>query len=299
MRWALACVLVVACRGGGSARVEEPAPFAKDARIVSLRMHDRSDGVPRDLSALSQHAASTLVTSGPLAVAVGAERRARVDYQLDVEVRIEHGVAGKRALMRAVAGATLERIAAPLGEAPIVAEAMGERDDAANAGEDPVARAARERDLLEHVLDDALKLLAAEAHLHTSDAPALVAALTDAAAPVEVRAEAVRVAGERKERLAVAPLCKLVESDDARLGDLAIGGLVAIGDRAAVRPLTHAARMRDVNQLPKIIDAAGALGGDEARSFLTFIAASHASPNVRELAEEALGRMDRRAEPAP
>jgi hypothetical protein len=45
----------------------------------------------------------------------------------------------------------------------------------------------------------------------------------------------------------------------------------------------------------RIVDAIGLIGGDDARAYLEMVASGHEVPAVRELAEGALARLNRRS----
>jgi hypothetical protein len=145
---------------------------------------------------------------------------------------------------------------------------------------------------LARAVGDVVRGLGAQVQLSRGDAQALVAALQSS--DEDLQKEAVRLASERRERAAVLPLIALLKGDDRAARDRAIGALGAIGDLRAVRPLTEVAHFRDVGDLPKILDALAAIGGDEARAYLEFVASGHDNREVRELAKEALGHLDRR-----
>jgi HEAT repeat protein len=90
-------------------------------------------------------------------------------------------------------------------------------------------------------------------------------------------------------------LLELLGSDDELVRDGAIGALVALRDQRAIKPLTELASFSDVDMMRRVIDAVGAIGGEDARSYLELVAAGHEVPAVRELAEGALARLARRA----
>jgi hypothetical protein len=103
----------------------------------------------------------------------------------------------------------------------------------------------------------------------------------------DVRDEAIRIAGERRDREAVPALIVLLKHKDVDLRDRAIGALAEIGDPRAARPLADLAKFSEVMELPKILDAISRVGGPEAETFLDFVAASHPIPQVREIARRA------------
>jgi HEAT repeat protein len=151
---------------------------------------------------------------------------------------------------------------------------------------------ARWRAHAERAVEDVARTLGARVQLAQGSAEALVAAIEGGDS--ELRDEAIRLAGERRELAAVPSLVKLLRGDDHEARDREIGALAAIGDARAVRPLTEVARFRDLADLPKVLDALAAIGGDEARAYLEFVASGHDSPEIREMAKKALAHLDER-----
>ena len=86
----------------------------------------------------------------------------------------------------------------------------------------------------------------------------------------------------------------MLKSDDHALRDRALGALASIGDPRAVHPLTEMAKFQDLTDVPKVLDALATIGGPEARSYIEFVASGHESPEIRELAKQALGHLERR-----
>ncbi len=99
---------------------------------------------------------------------------------------------------------------------------------------------------------------------------------------------------ERRIRSAVPRLLELLKSEDVLVRDGAIGALVALREPRAIGPMTELASFSDLDMMRRIIDAVGAIGGEDARSYLELVATGHDLPAVRELAEAALGRLARR-----
>lgn len=262
---------------------------------MEIRVVDRTAAdarpAPVDARALETRVADALRAAIP--IAPGAAATDGIDYRLKVEVRLEGAEVEDKGVMRAFVDARLSRVGGAAGDAPIADQAMAER--IYKKGE-LVDRDAAFRAHLERAVDDVMKGVRARLSLHLGGRAELLAGLTDG--DPDVRGEAIRIAGERKEREAVPKLIEILKSDDATARDHALGALVEIGDRRAVKPITEAARFRDLGELPKVIDALAALGGDEARAYLEFVSSGHDDPDVRGLAKEALGRLSRRA-PAP
>lgn len=78
------------------------------------------------------------------------------------------------------------------------------------------------------------------------------------------------------------------------LRDTAIGALIEIGDRSAVRPLLDSVAFLDRVEMGKIVEAVATLGGDEARNYLRFVSSSHPDAAMRKDAAAALARLERR-----
>ena len=144
----------------------------------------------------------------------------------------------------------------------------------------------------ERAVRDCVGGVGARVKLAAGDVGAIVAAIDGP--DDDLRDEAIRLAGERKESAAVPALVKRLKSDDHAVRDRAIGALAAIGDPRAVRPLTEVAKFNELSDLPKVLDALATIGGDEARSYLEFVASGHDNPEMRDLAKEALTHLDRR-----
>jgi hypothetical protein len=222
----------------------------------------------------------------PLAApdAVGPSYKIR----LELSGQINEDAKEKRVQFLALARARLKCEAAPPG-LPLDDSALAEKLA------DPSPTLDRGATLAEHVQKTAERLIGAIGEklsiAHGDDAQ-LIAALEGPS--TELRQAAAHLAGERKLAAAVPTLLKLLGSTDPEIRDVAIGALREIGDRRAVRPLTELARFREVGELPKIIDAVGKIGGEEARQYLEFVAAGHDSAEVRQLAKRALEHMDAR-----
>jgi hypothetical protein len=53
--------------------------------------------------------------------------------------------------------------------------------------------------------------------------------------------------------------------------------------------------MRDSYEMSKILDAVAALGGQEAKDYLSFVSETHDDPDVRKVAKAALDRLKKRS----
>jgi hypothetical protein len=140
-----------------------------------------------------------------------------------------------------------------------------------------------------HTLGDQLKLLG-------TPSARLIEVVADRKADGELRGVAAQLLGGRHERTAVPALIELLKEKDrpAELRDQAIGALVELGDRRAVRPLLDSARFGDEIEMGKIVEAVAALGGDEAKSYLQFVAATHGEARIQAEAKAALHHLEQR-----
>ena len=89
-------------------------------------------------------------------------------------------------------------------------------------------------------------------------------------------------------------LLKLLGDDDESVRDAALGALIAMRDRRAVRELTQSRSLRDRREMRKIIEAISILGGQEADEYLSFVAATHDDDEIRAEAAAARTRLQRR-----
>ena len=110
----------------------------------------------------------------------------------------------------------------------------------------------------------------------------------------DLRALAFAAIGERGLRTTVPKLLELLRSEDPLVRDGAIGALTALREPSAIKPPTEIAKFADHDMMRRVIDAIGAIGGEDARAYLQFVADGHEHPLIRELAKEALRRMDRK-----
>jgi hypothetical protein len=155
------------------------------------------------------------------------------------------------------------------------------------------AAAAAETALAVRIAGDLVADFAARRRLHDGPESAVQAALSQVDGGA-LREEAIRVVGERHLRAEAPVLLKLLDDPDERTRDAALGALIALGDRRAVKVLTHSRSLRDRREMRKIIEALSILGGQEADEYLSFVAASHDDDDIRAAAAAARERMLRR-----
>lgn len=167
--------------------------------------------------------------------------------------------------------------------------------------------------LIMRLVEDSAHTLGQEVQLLGTESRALIALVGKPESDPELRKTAMQILGQRKEKLAVPVLIAFLKApeplddggrkDPAQrqnhalrnlLRDTAIGALVEIGDKSAVRPLLDSVAFRDHKEMGKVVAAAAALGGEDARRYLQFVAKSHPDAAVRADAETALQRLEQR-----
>jgi hypothetical protein len=296
MRLALV-FLIAACGCKKTNPGPPPPPDVTEVRVVDKTPEEARDRPPLDEAALTARAADAIAQSSGLHVSDAGAAGAR-HYRLRVEVRTEGAQHQGKQLYRALVTAKMT----PIGEGPEqlsfeqtavaervadVAPAKKPADAGASAADDPW------RAHVQHAVEDVVKGVGARVKLSTAKPDEL--AFTLEGPDADLREEAARLCGEHKANACVPGLIKLLKGDDRDGRDRAIGALAEIGDRRAVRPLTEVARFRDLGDLPKVLDALAMIGGDEARSYLEFVASGHDSSEIRDLAKQALGHLEHRA----
>lgn len=146
--------------------------------------------------------------------------------------------------------------------------------------------------LAERTTKDLLLAYVARQKLWSSDEDEI--AKTLASEDSDLRLEAIRIAGVRKIRRVLPAILRLLTDDDEATRDAALGAVVGMGERSAVKALADSRQMRDSYEMGKVLDAVASLGGQEARDYLSFVAETHDDPDIRAMAKEALDRLKKR-----
>jgi hypothetical protein len=168
------------------------------------------------------------------------------------------------------------------------AEAMGEVP--LPGGDAAKARVAFQR-LLDRTSEDVVRSYVARQKLWQA-APAEIASALDSA-DNDFRLEALRIVAARKLPGQTEKLLRLLSDEDENVRDAALGTVVALRERRAVKVLTQSRSMRDTREMQKILSALAVLGGAEARDYLSFVAQNHDDDEVRAMAKQALEDLDR------
>jgi HEAT repeats len=286
----LACALVVL---GGCPRKAAPLP-PQVAEVRVLYKGQDLEGAPKlDEARLHDVASAAIAKSAGLVVhedggadATPDVKQPRYRLRVDLEIGAAEDERSKKGNLRALVAAKLEPIGGEPGALSFEQSALAERAFVVGAKGEPNWQAHAERSI-----GDCVAGVGARVKLAAGDAGALAAAIDGS--DEDLRDEAMTLAAERKTTVAVPALIRRLKSDDHAVRDRAIGALSAIGDPRAVHPLTDVAKFYDVGDLPKVLDALATIGGPEARAYLEFVASGHDNPEMRELAKQAIGHLER------
>jgi hypothetical protein len=155
------------------------------------------------------------------------------------------------------------------------------------------ARAAFQH-LAERTVGDLLLTYVARQKLWEGRSSDIAAALQSA--EVDVRVEALRIVAARSLLDTIPAVMRLLSDDDENVRDAALGTLVALHERGAVKVLAESRQMRDAREMRKILDAMATLGGREAQDYLGFVAETHDDEDIRHMAKVALDRLEKHTE---
>jgi len=180
---------------------------------------------------------------------------------------------------------------------PADSEAAHFAEDVEGMGEVPLpnadaekARVAFQR-LLERTSEDVVKSYVARQQLWQATQAEIASALDSPDS--DLRIEALRIVAARKVAGQNDKLLRLLADEDENVRDAALGAVVTLRERRAVKILTESRSMRDTREMQKILSALAVLGGSEARDYLSFVAQNHDDDEVRAMAKQALEAIDR------
>ena len=293
-----------AALGGGCKKAAKlappPAPVLASVDIEDVSAVAVGEGAEAeafDTGALAAVVRSALVQGGLVVLAESADAGvttpgspARASTRVRGRVVLEIVEAEGKGVLRAAVGV---QVSSRPSDAP---GALNEELSAAS--EQPyrvganVERRAMGQRLLERTMADLINGYVSRAGLAIAPPERVHAAIVGDGGVL--REEAIRVAGARGLKGEVPTLLPLLQHEDERVRDAALGALIALRERSAVSQLTRNRSMRDRREMRKILGAIAILGGDEARDYLTFVAASHDDEEIRKLASEAKARLDGR-----
>jgi hypothetical protein len=286
----VSCFSFPACKGCGE-KSSIPAERPCLAGVVVKPIAPTSFlGVPIQLDSAQLAAKAKKVLEDAKAFAPSAANRPAAQVSLEAEVFSVAGAAvpeiGAKVRLRitirpsTVPARFFEDIGA-VGQAPL---AKGDVDE---------ARAAFQR-LAERTVEDLLLAYVARQKLWEGNAPEIASAL--GSNDNELRVEVLRIVAARNLRDLIPTVLRLLSDEDENVRDAALGTLVALRERDAVKVLAASRHMRDAREMRKILDAIATLGGREAQEYLSFVAETHDDEEIRDMAKEALERLSRHDE---
>jgi HEAT repeat protein len=222
-----------------------------------------------DAKVLRQKILGSMARARHLLYAEGAEppsSRLRVEAILEIDTDSEEG--------RAVVAMRTERDEMPLA----VSVALQGK-----------VRTADDRQLLDRALDAAARALDAQAKLRTESDAVLLRELEHGVDDVKITAA--RLLAARRSPGSGAAITKLLASPRSEVRDAAIGALIELRDPSAVRALIESARSDDPDAQLRIVEALGAIGGEEAAAYLEMLASGSDEPDLRRAAARARERI--------
>jgi HEAT repeat protein len=148
--------------------------------------------------------------------------------------------------------------------------------------------------LVERTVEDLLQAYVARQKLWEGSAREIDSALKSSDS--DLRVEAMRIVAARGLREEIPTVLLLLSDEDENVRDAALGALVGLRERSAVKVLAESRQMRDAREMRKILDAIGILGGREAQEYLSFVAETHDDEEIRTMAKDAMERLARHAE---
>lgn len=268
-------------------------------RVVAL---EAADATPAELpgsglvsAAELVHAAGEGLRSAGVEVDLSAGQLRRGDFRLRLELLLQHvppsADTDQRGLLRALCRGRLQALSEgpPLEIARLDQEAVAEKvyRGPPPGRSDWVAHARR-------TARDTAAALGRQVRLLSADRATLLGVLRHKDSDNDLRMVAMQILGARRDREALPALFEMLKHPDMEVRDRAIGALIEIGDRRAVKALASSAQFSDTFELGKILEAVATLGGPEARSYLEFVASGHQSEQIRAEARVALSHLERR-----
>jgi hypothetical protein len=277
------CALSLTCKAQKAGPDQRPALGQVQVRLISS-VDVLGQSLALDERALRDKLASQLAHSGVFAEP--AATRATVAVTLEAQPFVQ----GSAEAIELGVKLRLRLAVRPGGKAP-----ARFAEDVAAVGQAPLEERTREaaqaalQRLAERTTSDLVRGYLDRQTLWTGEGTVVAAAL--ASPDTELRIEALRVIGARRMRELAPSVLRLLTDEDEGVRDAALGATVTLGDRSAVKVLASSRHMRDTREMRKVVHAMAALGGDDARDYLAFVADTHDDEEIRSLAQEALDRL--------
>jgi hypothetical protein len=294
-----AALATPACRRSAAPPAPPPPPARPLLGAVAIEnLSPPGDGARLDGATVESELRRHLMAAGLFGAADGADAGARPTARARVAFTAECVEEGTKGEARAQVRVRVDtRPSDAPGAIEFDVEGQGVEPYAVPAhkkGAPPAAEPSRPvlAPLVMRIARDLIDGVAARRRLQEGSPAALHAALVGDGG--ELREEAIRIIGERQVRAEVPALLKLLDDQDETVRDAALGALISLKERRAVRVLTESRSLRDRREMRKIIEAISILGGQEADEYLSFVAATHDDDEIRAAATAARARLQRR-----
>ena len=288
---AVACCSLPACKGCGDRRAQFPAERPSLAGITVGPIAPTSllgEEIQVDRAQLSATAKKVLEDAEIFAAPEAKRPVAQVS--LEAEVWSAAGADGPEIGAKVRLRITVRPSVAPARFVEDV-EAIGQVP--LPKGDVEGARTAFGR-LVERTVEDLLQAYVARQKLWDGSAREIGSALKSV--DNDLRVEAMRIVAARGLREEIPTVLLLLSDEDENVRDAALGALVALRERSAVKALAESRQMRDAREMRKILDAIAILGGREAQEYLSFVAETHDDEEIRRMAKDAIERLLRHLE---
>ena len=281
-----------------------PPPGAVSVGLLSVSDANLAGNpeLPESAAQVRRELQNALESTGHFVVREGGEARVRleIDQARRVLAPAPNVPAGQVAPEREMADVAVSReMTTPGGQGDterLLAEGQARRPTGADDALDPAARAAAFDASLDAALHEAVVALNYQIEARRKTDGALV---SDLSSPdPRLRDYAIRVLADRRSPAAVPSLILRLQDENEDVARRAVGALVAVGDRRAVRPLIEMTRRRRPEQVRPILYALGSLGGSEAEAFLFTLESGSPDEEVRRAARDAFADLRARKDDA-
>ena len=282
------CCLFSACKGCGESKTSFPAerPSLAGVAVKPIALNSFL-GTPIQLDNAHLAAKAKQVLEEAQVFAPSEGKRPSAQVSLEAEVFSVAGVDVPEIGAKVHLRITIRPSSAParfsedveaVGQSPLTKRDVDE------------VRAAFQR-LVERTVEDLLLAYVTRQRLWEGSPREIASALKST--DNELRVEALGIVAARDLRDEVPTVLRLLSDEDENVRDAALGTLVALRERGAVKVLAASRQMRDAREMRKILDAIATLGGREAQEYLSFVAETHDDEEIRDMAKEALERLSR------
>ena len=292
-RIALVALVAASCHRGPARVPVEHISVGEASLAANPALGLGADGFSKSVAAALAKSGRFAVGAAPRSGVDVLRVKAEVEYTRDARAQAEDGKGRGRPV--ADVGVSLELTRLPEGDASRAQRFVSEgaaRHPLAGDEPDPDARGAAYLAALEAALADAAAGLVDQLDAANKSNAALASDL--ASSDARVRACALRVLADRRNPAALEPLLGQLRSSESEQVLRAIGALVALGDRRAVKPLIELTDRKEPAFVSQVLFAIASLGGDQAEAYLYLMESGAPEPELREAARAATEDLQRK-----